>query len=348
LFVLLKRYRDLILVAVLLLVPLGVFFAHAKRPADQSRFDRTVMWVTAPVEKAVAWSITGLLDGWSGYVALRHAHDRAMELSREVNLLRMERDQLIQERAEAERIRTLLSFAEAAPQRTYVGARVIGVRVSAPGLQLVTIDRGSGDGVQRAMPVVVADGVVGRVHSVTTRTADVLLLVDRNSSIAVRVERTRARGNVRGLGKPDACKLDYALRTEDMTEGDVLVTAGTDGVFPRGLAVGRVTQLKKNGHGLFQDAVVVPAVDVARVEELLVITSAEVTPPEADAEPMAASATPRAPGVPGPAIAVPAAVPAAVVPAASVPAASVPAAVVPAASVPAVVPAAATPKVPAP
>jgi rod shape-determining protein MreC len=324
LFVLLKRYRDLILVAVLLLVPLGVFFAHAKRPADQSRFDRAVLWVTAPIEKAVAWSITGLLDGWSGYVGLRHAHDRAMELSREVNLLRMERDQLVQERAEAERIRTLLAFAQAAPQRTYVGARVIGVRVGPPGLQLVTIDRGSADGVLRAMPVVVADGVVGRVHSVTARTADVLLLVDRNSSIAVRVERTRARGNVRGLGKPDACKLDYALRTEDMTEGDQLVTAGTDGVFPRGLAVGRVTQLKKNGHGLFQDAIVVPAVDVTRVEELLVLTSAEVTPPEPDAEPMAAAA-PRAPGAPVSSTAAPAAAaPATAVPALAVPAAAAP------------------------
>ncbi|HYG66964.1 MAG TPA: rod shape-determining protein MreC, partial [Anaeromyxobacteraceae bacterium] len=89
---LLKRYRDLILVAILLLVPLGVFFAHAKQPSDQSRFDRAVLWVAAPIEKAVAWSITGVLDGWNGYVALRHAHERAVALTREVNALRMEHD----------------------------------------------------------------------------------------------------------------------------------------------------------------------------------------------------------------------------------------------------------------
>ena len=100
-----------------------------------------------------------------------------------------------------------------------------------------------------------------------------LVLTDRNSSIAVRVDRTRARANVRGLGKPDACKLDYALRTEDMIEGDQLVTSGTDGVFPRGLAVGRVTHLDRRGHGLFQGARVVPAVDVTRLEEVLVVTS---------------------------------------------------------------------------
>jgi rod shape-determining protein MreC len=325
--VLLKRYRDLILVAVLLIVPLGVFFAHAKRPSDQSRFDRAVLWVTAPIEKAVAWSVTGVLDGWRGYVALRHADERAMELSREVNLLKMERDRLLQDRAEAERVRQLLAFAEATPQRTYVGARVIGVRVGAPGLQVLTIDRGTRDGVDRLMPAVVADGVVGRIHSVTERTADVLLLVDRNSSVAVRVERTRARANVRGQGKPDACMLDYALRTEDMVEGDHLVTAGTDGVFPRGLAVGRVTQVKKNGHGLFQDAVVVPSVDVTRVEELLVLTSREAAEPEVDPEATAAAASTAAsasaapgvapgvaPGAPPAPAAVPSAVPAALTP----------------------------------
>lgn len=326
--VLLKRYRDLILVAILLIVPLGVFFAHAKRPADRSRFDRAVLWVTGPVEKAVAWSVTGVLEGWRGYVALRHAHDRASELSREVNSLRMERDRLLQDRAEADRMRALLAFAKATPQRTYVGARVIGVRVSAPGLQLLTLDRGSRDGVQRQMPVVVADGVVGRIHSVTDRTADVLLIVDRNSTVAVRVERTRARANVRGQGKPDACKLDYALRTEDMVEGDLLVTAGTDGVFPRGLAVGRVTQVKKNGHGLFQDAVVVPAVDVTRVEELLVLTSAEVVEPglEPATEPAAASppATAAPPAAAARPVAAPPAAAAAAVPAALTPKAPAP------------------------
>jgi rod shape-determining protein MreC len=125
------------------------------------------------------------------------------------------------------------------------------------------------------MPVVVAEGVVGRVHAVAGRTADVLALTDVNSSIAVRVERTRARANVRGLGKPDLCRLDYALRTEDMIEGDALVTSGTDGVFPRGLPVGKVTQLDRRPHGLFQDARVVPAVDVTRLEEVLVVTAWE-------------------------------------------------------------------------
>ncbi len=269
---LLKRYRELILVAVLLFVPLGVFFAHAKRPSERSRIDRAIVWVAAPIEKTIGWVVSGALDGWSGYVALRGSHQRAAELSRRVRTLELERQQLLNERAELERLRELLAFQEASPERRYLGARVIGVRLGTAGLQLLTIDRGSEDGVARAMPVVVAEGVVGRIHAVQGHAADVLVLTDRNSSIGVRVDRTRARANVRGLGKPDAAELAFALRTEDMIEGDALVTSGTDGVFPRGLPVGKVTQLKRSGRGLFQDARVVPAVDVTRLEEVLVVT----------------------------------------------------------------------------
>jgi rod shape-determining protein MreC len=89
------------------------------------------------------------------------------------------------------------------------------------------------------------------------------------------VDRTRTRANVRGLGKPEGARLEYALRTEDMIEGDVLVTSGTDGVFPRGLPIGKVTQLNRTAHGLFQEGRVIPAVDVTRLEEVLVVTSWE-------------------------------------------------------------------------
>jgi rod shape-determining protein MreC len=272
---LIKRYRELILVAVLLVVPLGVFFAHAKKPAERTRFDRAVVWITTPVERAVAWGASGVIRAWNGYVALRGSHERAMLLSARVQTLELEQQRFQAVQEEAERLRKLLGFAELPGERRYLGARVVGIRLGTVGRQLLTIDRGSDDGLAPMMPVVVAEGVVGRIHAVAGRTADVLVITDLNSSVAVRVDRTRARANVRGLGKPDLCRLDYALRTEDVIEGDPLVTSGTDGVFPRGLPVGKITQLDRRQHGLFQDARVVPAVDVTRLEEVLVLTSWE-------------------------------------------------------------------------
>lgn len=272
---LLKRYRELILVAVLLLVPLGVFFAHAKQPPERSALDRAIVWVATPIEKAIGWTVRAALSGWDGYVALRGSHREAAELRKRVQDLEIERQQLLADRAEVERLHRLLGFVEETTERRYLGARVVGVRLGTAGLQVLSIDRGSDDGVAKLMPVMTSDGVVGRVLATAGHSADVLVLTDRNSSIAVRVERTRARANVRGLGKPDGAKLEYALRAEDIIEGDALVTSGTDGVFPRGLKVGKVTQLERTQHGLFQEARVVPAVDVTRVEEVLVVTSWE-------------------------------------------------------------------------
>jgi rod shape-determining protein MreC len=291
---LLKRYRELILVAVLLLLPLGVYFAHAKHPSERSRLDRVILSVTGPIEKGVGWLIGGALDAWSGYVALRHAHQRAITLEREVNLLRIEQMELQNVRQENDRLRQLLAFSRETPERRVIGGRVIGVRLDPKGLQLITIDRGSDDGVARMMPVVVAQGVVGRVHTVAGSSADVLLLSDRNSSVAVRVDRSRARANVRGTGSPYNTRLEYALRSDDMLEGDLLVTSGTDGVFPRGLAVGKITALKRSGQGLYQRADVTPSVDMTKLEEVLVLSAFERPPEEVDTAPQAAVARERA------------------------------------------------------
>lgn len=271
---LLKRYREMALGAAALAIPLTVYFAHARHPGERNAFDRALVKVARPVERLVGAAIVGASGAWSGYVALRHADDRARELSSQVNRLTVEALELDRLRAENERLRRLLAFAPSAGDRPLVGARVIGVRLDPKGMQLLTIDRGAEAGLTRMMPVVAAQGVVGRVHAVQGSSAEVLLLTDRNSSIAVRIDRSRARANVRGTGDPSRCRLDYALRADDLQEGDLLVTSGTDGVFPRGLPVGRVEGLKKGGQGLYQRAEVAPAVEVTRVEEVLVLGGA--------------------------------------------------------------------------
>jgi rod shape-determining protein MreC len=277
---LLKRYRELLLLLVLLVFSLVTYFAHAKRPSEPSRFDRLILTVTGPIEKSIGWTITGVLRTWQGYVGLRHSHQRAMDLNRQVIDLQVQQQELLQLKEENGRLRQLLGFTESAPERRYLGARVIGVRLDPKGLQILTLDRGSADGVAKMMPVVVAQGVVGRIQNVMPGISEILLLIDRNSSVATRVERSRARANVRGLNRPEVCALDYALRSEDMIEGDLLVTSGTDGIFPRGLPVGKVTNVKRNGRGLYQAADVVPVVDVTRLEEVIIITSA-IAPPGA-------------------------------------------------------------------
>ncbi len=266
----------MVVVVVLAVLPLGVFLAHARHPGDRTALDRFVLAVTSPVEVAIDRTLTGALEAWQRYAWLRGVERRSRELARTVNELRAENAELAQLRGENERLERLLAFVRSRPEHHAVGARVVGARLDPKGLQLLTIDRGADDGVRRMMPVVTAAGVLGRIHTLGPRSADVLVLSDRNSSIAVRVERSRARANVRGQGAPGPCNLEYALRSDDLIEGDELVTSGTDGVFPRGLPVGQVTRVKRGGHGLYQAAEVVPAVDVNRVEEVAVLVATDL------------------------------------------------------------------------
>jgi rod shape-determining protein MreC len=270
---LLKRHREWVVTAAAIAIPLTVYFAQARHPGERTALDRAVVRLSRPVEWLVDGAITGATRAWYDYLALRHARDEATRLLSEVNALSVDRVELRRVQEENERLRRLLGFAPGTADRPVVGARVIGVRLDPKGLQLVTVDRGADQGLQRMMPVISAQGVVGRVHAVLARSADVLLLTDRNSAIAVRVERSRARANVRGSGDPSLARLDYALRADDFLEGDALVTSGTDGVFPPGLPVGKVQGLKKGGQGLYQRAEVLPAADVTKVEEVLILAT---------------------------------------------------------------------------
>jgi rod shape-determining protein MreC len=121
------------------------------------------------------------------------------------------------------------------------------------------------------MPVVTPDGVVGQVVRTSSHAADVLLLADPSSRLAVRNQRSRSRATVTGAGDQKPLRLEYALRTEDFQEGDVLVTAGTDGIFPPGLLIGTLTSVERKSVGTLQPAEVKPAVETARLEEVLVL-----------------------------------------------------------------------------
>ena len=112
---------------------------------------------------------------------------------------------------------------------------------------------------------------MGRVSQAFDSFADVQLLVDPGMSVAVRVERSRARANVVGTGHDHRAELEYALRSDDIEEGDLLVTSGTDQVFPPGLTVGKVVDVQRKTSATFLKAQVAPAVDPRSLQEVLVV-----------------------------------------------------------------------------
>ena len=266
---LIKRYRELVAIGVLLVLPLVTYLAHAKRGRDLNAVDRSVLFVTAPVERAISAAIVKTLNVWHGYLALRDVQRENQALRRENAELKNALARQIEVQTENGRLRKMIGFAESSPMPVLT-APIIG---EAPVMSLLTfkIGKGTADGVSKGMPVASSEGIVGRVLSAGLRSADVLLVSDTNFAVPVRDRRSRARAKVVGQGARGLPSLVQAMRSDDIEEGDILVTAGTDDVFPKGLVVGRVHKLVRPSHGMFVSAEVELAADVSKVEEVFVL-----------------------------------------------------------------------------
>ena len=165
------------------------------------------------------------------------------------------------------RLRRLLSFRESSGFST-IGARVIG-RVPSFLAGMMYIDRGSADGLSVDMPVLSGAGVVGRTVAVTSRQSQVQLITNADASIGVMVATSHSPGVLKGNGG-SLLRLDYINNTEEVAVGDVVVTSGLDGIFPKGIPAGRIVASSK-GKTVFREISVQPFADLLRTEEVLVV-----------------------------------------------------------------------------
>jgi rod shape-determining protein MreC len=225
----------------------------------------------AELQRGTMATINGVSGMWSGYVALRQAQQENAALKQEVQSLQVK---LQQERAEAQRtdnLRQLLELRERANLDT-VAAEVIAGGAS-PDFRTVTIDKGSSEDLATDMAVISPAGVVGRVILPSRRASKVQLLIDRNAAAGSLIERTRVQGIVMGVGD-GTLKMQYVPGTSDVKTGDLVVTSGIDGIYPKGFVIGTVDRADR-GVGTYYEITVRPAVDFTRLEEVLVVK----TPP---------------------------------------------------------------------
>jgi rod shape-determining protein MreC len=129
------------------------------------------------------------------------------------------------------------------------------------------------------MAVISPEGVIGQILKTSPDYATVLLMTDYNSAIDAIVQRTRAKAIVEGK-EENRCQLKYLLRTEEVEVGDIVITSGLGGIFPKGLTIGEVRSVDKKGHGVFQYADLVPSVDLTKLEEVLVLAISPPPPPQ--------------------------------------------------------------------
>ncbi len=263
-----RRYSLPIFVVLLLLFALVLMSLRAKQRKGVELFDALLMEISFPFQKAATLVIKTVQGTFQHYVFLVNLERENRMLKERIAQLQEENHRMKEIKLANERLRQLLQFREK-NSPSMIGAEVIG-RDPSSWFRSVTIDKGERDGVKKGMAVISPTGVIGQILKIAPHYANVLLITDYNSAVDCVVERSRAKAIVEGKGE-NRCQLKYLLRAEEVAVGDVLVTSGLGGNFPKGLMVGEVKKVDKKGHGVFQYAELVPSVDMTRLEEVFVI-----------------------------------------------------------------------------
>lgn len=268
----LRKYQIGLSSGFCLLLSFYILIISARGQLKNEPVGAVLMWVIRPLQIA-AQGTTNWLVGWQeNYLTLSSYRAENERLRKRIQALEIERQRLLEAEATNRKLQQLLDFRAQLPGKP-ITASIIANSASS-WFQGCILDKGSAEGVHKNMAVVTPMGVVGKIVSATTHSAKVILLTDANSGIDVIVQRTRSRGIVSG-SLDSGTVLKYMKRSEDVQIGDRLITSGVDGIFPKGLLAGTVVKVNKQSLGLFQSIEVMPAVQLTRIEEVLVVRGAE-------------------------------------------------------------------------
>ena len=224
-------------------------------------------WVLKP-GKWVSAKVSGFWHRYIYLVNVRADNERLQDENRD---LRFEVMELRERAAAADRLESMLLFSPP-PKWMKEGARVIAHRLGpAAVLETVMVDKGRISGITEDTPVLVPEGLVGRVFKVGPSTASVLLLTDPNSRISVIGQEHRSGGILTGQGPGHELKLRYVNLNAPLRQGEVLISSGLAGIFPKGLPVARVTRVDRSEISLFLTVTAEPLVELGRLEDVLML-----------------------------------------------------------------------------
>jgi rod shape-determining protein MreC len=277
------RRRTGILFVVMVIGHVILISAQVQSKAGVPVLEQVTFGVFARVQQGTASVVHGVRDVWWNYADLRGVRGENERLRQQVAELEVRLQEQRALAARTEKLQQLLDLKPAIKAPT-LPAQIIAGPVH-PDMLTVTIDRGSDDGVQENMAVIASTGVVGRVVGpVASGAARVQLLIDHNAAAGALSERTRAGGVVVGREGDPALAMELVSNLADVVPGDVIVTSGTDGIYPKGFTIGTV-ESSDRGDGLYREIGVRPAAEFRGLEEVLVVLvpATPATPPAAAA-----------------------------------------------------------------
>ena len=275
------RYRVGLTSGVLMILSLHLMSSGVKPSDIASRPADVMLTLLSPLQDAIdrlAHGSTGFVRDYFDLVNVRRENDR---LKAELAELKTNQSRLVELETENRHLAELLDLRDVLGGNS-IAANVIGS--DANGLaRTFVISQGATSGLRPGMAVLSFQGVVGKVIAVSPHASRVLIIDDHNSALDSFDQRTRTRGIVAGV-VDDGLTMKYVERSQDVRSGDVIVTSGLDGIFPRGLLIGTIKGVNGEGPGMFLSVAIAPAVDFRGLEQVLVVTQMpeqpETSPPQ--------------------------------------------------------------------
>ena len=221
----------------------------------------------AETQRGLSTGVSGIRRMWNRYVWLRGVEAQNADLRRQLDEIRV---QYQERRAQADRAAQLaetLALRDRSTLQT-IAADVIASSAS-PDFRTLTIDKGTSDGLKPDLAVIAGAGAVGRIVVPSPRAAKVQLLIDRNAAAGALVQRSRAQGVALG-GGDERLRLEYVSEASDVVVGDLVVTSGIDGIYPKGFTIGYVDTVEKSGPA-YKRITIKPAVNFSSLETVLVV-----------------------------------------------------------------------------
>lgn len=263
-----RKYQSIAVAAVLLIISLTILSYSAVRLSETGLLRKMVLETAAPIEDTINISLKSLHDVWKRYLFLVGLEDENRRLRHENAVLNEQTNSYREGYLEGIRLRKLLNLKDEFKHRAVVARVIDNDRTTL--FKTLLINKGTAEGLRVGLPVLADRGVVGRIIETSWHASRVLLVIDENSNVDALIQRSRAQGILQGAGSA-GCNLKYISRMEDIQTGDVVLSSGLAGVFPKGLLLGVVIGASRQEGGLFQKIDVSPSVDFGRLEEVLAL-----------------------------------------------------------------------------
>jgi rod shape-determining protein MreC len=276
-----RSHKNKILLALLVIISIGIatFQFRESGTVVFSSIHRFILSISAPIQIAITKITTPVEDFLSSLPELFSSQEKNLLLQKEIEVLRAENARLKEQEIENEQLKKLLKSAEQTNFDVKL-AYVIG-RSPISWRAIAIIDIGANDGIQIGMPVISSAGLVGKVVGVSNKTAEVQLITDQYSSISARDQSTRAVGLIEG-NINGTINFNLIAKDQQIAKGDIIVTSGFGGVFPKGILIGNVEDVQDKPYLFYKQVLIKPFINFNNIEEVLVITNAPENKPEVE------------------------------------------------------------------